>query len=648
MKEIVLKRIELTNFKGQARRIEDFVPGENYIFGANGTGKTSVFDAFLWLLFGKDSKGQSEDKAKIKMLDKSGNPIWHTDNSVEATLMVDGEELTLKRTFQEKWRKPKGQAEAVYDGQKTVYSWNGNEKISAAEYKKRISDLVDEDLFKLITDPHYFASLKPDKRREIVLSMAGEVSAEEIRSANSELAKFDPGKNLSETKQVAMSTKLRCIHERDNYPARIDELIQTRTRKEADLAALFDQKQEIYQHQFEAAEKELSKLDEMQGDVTSRIDSIMQSNQERIRQLTEIDRYKSHKQAEADAAVREYNLKNADNQRKLQSLKVQLEEKEKSLDEEQKNLQKCRKDLTETQRGIELIRLEEPPIFGAVCCDKCGQELPDQDSEKEKLIEKWRELQRKRIDDLTEEGNQTYQKGVQIKDKIADLINSISDVKQEISELEDIVTVDRGYYKVDFSTDQELQAMIDAVPEEISVSEKIENENNRIRAKKEQFRKERDEALQQLRRYDAIPLIKADIEQINARCAALEKESLEVNQRIADQERIIYLCDTWVKTRTELLNKKVASKFKLVEFKMFNYTQEGNPVPTCEITVNGVDYTALNTASTINAGLDIINALIQFYQVKAPIFIDNRESVTSITAPDTQIINLSVTDGGMK
>lgn len=207
--------------------------------------------------------------------------------------------------------------------------------------------------------------------------------------------------------------------------------------------------------------------------ITSRLIQLCSLTRNVSASSLEIDRYKSNKQAEADAAVREYNLKNADNQRKLQRLKVQLEEKEKSLDEEQKNLQKCRKDLTETQRGIELIRQEEPPIFGAVCCDKCGQELPDQDSEKEKLIEKWRELQRKRIDDLTEEGNQTYQKGVQTKNKIADLINSISDVKQEISELEDIVTVDRGYYKVDFSDRSGAAAMIEAVPEEVSVSEKI-------------------------------------------------------------------------------------------------------------------------------------------------------------------------------
>ncbi|MFR2885111.1 MAG: hypothetical protein ACLTCB_02115 [Merdibacter sp.] len=126
-----------------------------------------------------------------------------------------------------------------------------------------------------------------------------------------------------------------------------------------------------------------------------------------------------------------------------------------------------------------------------------------------------------------------------------------------------------------------------------------------------------------------VPVYQEDIKAINARCAALEKESLEINQRIADQERIIYLCDAWTKARTELLNAKVADNFRLVEFKMFNYTQEGNPVPTCEITVNGVDYTALNTASTINAGLDIIN-LDRLLSVGHRSYV--QESVTVISA----------------
>lgn len=642
MKEIILKRIELTNFKGQAHRVEEFQPGENYIYGANGTGKTSVFDAFLWLLFGKDSKGQSEEKAKIKMLDPDGNPVWHTDNSVEATLLVDGVELTLKRTYQEKWRKPKGQVDAVYDGQKTVYSWNGNEKISAAEYKRRISELVDEELFKLITDPRYFASLKPDKRREIVLAMAGDVTPEEIRRSDPELRSFDPGRSITETKQVAMSTRLRCIHERDNYPARIDELMQQRTQKEAAAAVLMDHKDEYYRQVLSEANDHLRKLEEMQGDASQRVEAIMAANQLRIQKLSQIERYKAQKQAEADASVREYNEQNADLQRHIDKLKMKVEHGLEQLDHCNKKLQELREVTVAAREHITKIRAEEPPVFGAVCCDKCGQELPDQEAEREKLIEKWRSLQRKKIEELTEDGNDAYQKGLALKAEIAEKEADIEDAKRQISKLEEKITVDRGYYPVDFSNDKVLQEMIDSIPPEQSVSDEITAQNNRILAQKNRYLQEREEAVTALKRYDVIPVYQEDIKAINERCAALEKESLEINQRIADQERIIYLCDVWTKARTELLNAKVADNFQLVEFKMFNYTQEGNPVPTCEITVNGVDYTALNTASTINAGLDIINALISYYQIKAPIFIDNRESVTMITAPDTQIINLSV------
>lgn len=642
MKEIILKRIELTNFKGQAHRVEEFQPGENYIYGANSTGKTSVFDAFLWLLFGKDSKGQSEEKAKIKMLDPDGNPVWHTDNSVEATLLVDGVELTLKRTYREKWRKPKGQVDAVYDGQKTVYSWNGNEKISAAEYKRRISELVDEELFKLITDPRYFASLKPDKRREIVLAMAGDVTPEEIRRSDPELRSFDPGRSITEIKQVAMSTRLRCIHERDNYPARIDELMQQRTQKEAAAAVLMDHKDEYYRQVLSEANDHLRKLEEMQGDASQRVEAIMAANQLRIQKLSQIERYKAQKQAEADASVREYNEQNADLQRHIDKLKMKVEHGLEQLDHCNKKLQELREVTVAAREHITKIRAEEPPVFGAVCCDKCGQELPDQEAEREKLIEKWRSLQRKKIEELTEDGNDAYQKGLALKAEIAEKEADIEDAKRQISKLEEKITVDRGYYPVDFSNDKVLQEMIDSVPPEQSVSDEITAQNNRILAQKNRYLQEREEAVTALKRYDMIPVYQEDIKAINERCAALEKESLEINQRIADQERIIYLCDVWAKARTELLNAKVADNFQLVEFKMFNYTQEGNPVPTCEITVNGVDYTALNTASTINAGLDIINALISYYQIKAPIFIDNRESVTMITAPDTQIINLSV------
>ena len=88
--EIVLKSLHLVNFKG-ARDLElSFSPGTSLVKGDNGTGKTTVFDAFTWLLFGKDSTQRSDSNFNIKTLDSQGNPILKQEHSVTALLMVDG------------------------------------------------------------------------------------------------------------------------------------------------------------------------------------------------------------------------------------------------------------------------------------------------------------------------------------------------------------------------------------------------------------------------------------------------------------------------------------------------------------------------------------------------------------------------------
>ena len=312
--------------------------------------------------------------------------------------------------------------------------------------------------------------------------MAGDVTPEEIRRSDPELRSFDPGRSITETKQVAMSTRLRCIHERDNYPARIDELMQQRTRKEAAVAVLMDHKDEYYRQVLSEANDHLRKLEEMQGDASQRVEAIMAANQLRIQKLSQIERYKAQKQAEADASVREYNEQNADLQRHIDKLKMKVEHGLEQLDHSNKKLQELREVTVTAREHITKIRAEEPPVFGAVCCDKCGQELPNQEAEREKLIEKWRSLQRKKIEELTEDGNDAYQKGLALKAEIAEKEADIEDAKRQISKLEEKITVDRGYYPVDFSNDKVLQEMIDSIPPEQSVSDEITAQNNRILA----------------------------------------------------------------------------------------------------------------------------------------------------------------------
>lgn len=645
MKTIKLKSIELTNFKGIAHRIETFDDGENFIIGDNGTGKTSIFDAFTWLLFGKDSQGQAEAKAKIKMQDKDGNPIMHMDNVVEAVFDIDGEELKLKRTYTEVWRKPSGQTEQVYDGQTTKFEWNGNAKIGSTEYKKRVNELIDEGLFKLITDPLYFASLDVKERRKIVLAMAGEISDDVIRAANIDLTGFDPTENVDEKRSVAVSTKNKLIKDRDNYPARIDEQMQTITRKQQELEALELPEKEKLLAGKAHAEKGIAEIEEKMANVGSQVMAIAEKNNARLQLIKKAENYKIQKQSEANREVDVQNQMNALVRREIDNIQADIATLDYRISNGKQEIANTNAKLTEYEARIKALKSEEAPDFNVLkVCPTCNRPLDEEtiESEKAKMLENWTLEQNKKINNLQEQGDALFQKGKNYKTAIDEIEKQKIEKQAGLDELKSKVLDDKPYQVLDFTNDEEYQVLLKSIPDEISAGDEIKNLNEQLINQKAYYKGLIDGFDHQLQMFTTVDILNKDIQTAQERIEKLKAEELNVNQGIANQERIIYLCDLWSKTKVNLLNNIVASKFNLVKFKMFNYTQEGNAVPTCEITVNGVDYTALNTAGKLNAGLDIINALIEYYNVKAPIFIDNRESVNEIVAPNTQIINLKV------
>lgn len=641
MKEIILKSIALTNFKGQAHRVETFGDGENFIVGPNGSGKSSVFDGFTWLLFGKDSKGQSEALAKVKMLDSNGEPVWHTDNKVEATFMVDGEELTLSRTYREKWRKPKGQSEPIYDGQTTVFSWNGNEKISAAEYKKRVSELINEDLFKLITDPLYFATLKPEKRREIVMSLAGNVDDHIVIASNPELRGFEVVGNIDEMKKVALSTKNKLVKERDNYPARIDELNQIITdikSKAGDLNVLNDKIAKLGE-----LNAELQANRDKLSNVSSMVSDVLAKNASRVIALKAVENYKLAKANEAEKEFRKLQTDYDEYMWKIERAKQAVAQYDNNCKMYNMQLEDYRNKLKGIKLEIDSINAEEQPNFEGAYCPTCMQLLPNQEEIQAETLEKWNADKREKLNSLQKRGNTVHESGLKVKEALDSSSKQLEVAKTELQVLEDNKPVEPIRSVVDFSTDEELKKLEAAVPPEATVGEEIANLESGIKSRISDLETEICTLDMQINPLKHLKnQFDVEIPRHQQRIDQLLKEQLEVNQRIADQEKKLYLIDIFNKAKIEMMNDQVASKFNYVTFKMFNYTLEGNPVPTCEIIVDGVDYTALNTASKLNAGLDIINALIKFYDVKAPIFIDNRESVTTINAPNAQIINLKV------
>ena len=175
--EIKIFNLKLKNFKG-IKELEVVFNGQNTnIYGRNATGKTTIFDAFKWLFFDKDSNDKKD--FNIKTLDQNNKPIHFLEHEVEATLLIDGQDMTFKKVFQEKWVKKRGQSEQEFSGHETNY-WidevpvkkkDYEEKmvedisistISQADYNSQKQKEAEEKEIEIVETGHIGVSVKPD------------------------------------------------------------------------------------------------------------------------------------------------------------------------------------------------------------------------------------------------------------------------------------------------------------------------------------------------------------------------------------------------------------------------------------------------------------------------------------------------------
>jgi DNA repair exonuclease SbcCD ATPase subunit len=225
MSNIILQSLHLVNFKGVRELEASFEPGTSLVCGENGTGKTTVFDAFTWLLFGKDSTNRSDSNFNIKTLDEQGKPILRLEHSVTAILLVDGKELKLKRMYREKWEKPSGTTTETLKNHETLFYVNDVKLPTKREYDARISGIISENVFRMITNPFYFTSLKAEDQKAMLLEMAGDVT-------DADVARLDPafddfltalaGTDIWEKAKEVKAKKSACNEELRVIPSKIE------------------------------------------------------------------------------------------------------------------------------------------------------------------------------------------------------------------------------------------------------------------------------------------------------------------------------------------------------------------------------------------------------------------------------------------
>ena len=231
MTRIQIDRLRLENFKCH-RSLELDFSGQNVaIYGDNAAGKTSVYDALTWLLFGKDSAGNGEKNIEVKPLDAAGAVADHNAiTAVEAALLVAGEPVTLRRTYREVWSTKRGSSVETFDGHTSEYYIDGVPCKKNA-FDSRICDIVPEDTFRLLTSVSYFAQdLHWQKRRAVLFGIAGAMSDREIMATDSRFSQLSQtlGKmSLDDYRRKLAAERKQLTGVKTDIPARISECQKT-------------------------------------------------------------------------------------------------------------------------------------------------------------------------------------------------------------------------------------------------------------------------------------------------------------------------------------------------------------------------------------------------------------------------------------
>lgn len=646
MREIRLMELHLRNFKG-IKQFSLIVNGRNaQVYGDNATGKTTLFDCFVWLLFDKDSQNQRD--FAIKTLDKNGQVLHNLDHEVEGKFLVDGKTLTLKKVYREKWTKRRGALQEELTGHVTNY-FIDDVPVKKKEYDSFISDLIDEEVFKLLTSPVYFNEhLKWQDRRKILLEVCGDITDEDVIASDKNLAELLDvlnGRSIEDHRKIITAKKKEINEELKKIPIRIDEIYHNLPDITGlDKASLDSQIEQIN-----------IQIDEKQDEI-SRIRNGTEIT-EKKKQISEIELelLKIKQQHESGSKEELYRL-----QAKIQEEEsniLLIEGKGKNIRNQinfnNERIQQIERQLKEWRDEWHRINNQKFEHDDQCVCPACGQNLPEEQvaAAREKALAEFNLKKSRHLEEITSKGKA----GAAQKQE---LITQNSELEKEYQKLVDDII--------------EKQKLVEELREQLKIAESTVidiMENPEYVAKLREKKQLQDEIAQlQLSAEEKIQSVQIEIMELKQKREKLEsdlaklslvKQSEERIRELEEQERKLaaeyeklehqhYLIEEFTRTKVNLLEQKINNKFKYARFKLFETQINGGIQEVCETLYEGVPYSSLNSAARINIGLDIIDTLSEHFGFRAPIFVDNAESVTKLIDIDSQIISLVVSEKDKK
>lgn len=642
MKEIKLLKVHMENFKKFHDETIEFGQDQTSVYGRNYIGKSSIADSFSWVMFNKSSTGNTEgSQFRPRRYDENGINIDHVDVVVELLLLVDGEEVKIKKTQHQDWVRHRGDDFDSYMGDKTLYEWN-DVPTTPTDHKKKVADIISEDVFRMISNPASFPSENAKKQREFLLKNVANITDDDVFESNADFSDVKEAMAKNTLEELAAKTKKEIAaykKKMEEIPVRIDQ--ESKRIEDVDFSAKEKELAEL-QSQLKDNEAKMEDAGNAYGDLNKMKAEKAQLEGKLIEIKSRYERESKVKEAElqksVDEAANQFK-KCFDNQKTLES----------TVNIDKSHIQTLEKDMADLKEQY-MLEMSKELSDDAYICPTCGQEIPEK--QRETIKDNFDQKKAQILKEINERGSRTS----------ADLKETKESMDKRLQEIEELKKGKIEAQAAETKARKELENFVNAPSDLMNDKEymdtkaKIEKLDADIKAFdtanadafRDALKMERDKIQASMDEVKESLALKSVIEKSKETVKELTEEMKEVTQNLANCEKLESQIDKFNHTKMDMLSERINDKFKVVTWKLFEQQKNGRFAETCVCMIHGSCYGENTTSATerMMAGMDIINTLQDIYQVKAPIFLDDADLYNDWNIPvmDCQLIKLCVSE----
>ena len=672
MKTVKIKSLHIQNF-GNIKDLSINFGRKTLISGRNEAGKTTINDAYSWLMTNKLANGSQADG--IRPHDRSGIEDDNAVISVSAVIEIDGAE----KEFLKEQRKEFTQKTGKFKGNNNLYFINGVPK-KEKEYKAYVEEkILEPDNLELCTNAPVLLNMDTKKRRAVIFDMVPDITDADVAATDVRFANIPPKLDDCTLDELIQSVRYQ-INGRgrgdkglkgrqDELPARIDEA----QRKVCDTAE--------YSLAISGLKKEIADLDEQEKS----LDDVMAAYDQKSKDIMDLRFEQSDIVSKANEGLvqqrkaldneifsLEQDKKSAENSLKM--AEMDLKHANMGVERHTAEVRKAKGDWeTYSEReypeeNLEKIKAEQFDESSLIC-PTCGQDLPVEQAEKirseferkkairikteEDVREQFYQQKDKKLTEITESGNKAATDLKEAKKAKEEAEQKISELKQKITSFAmEIQQKQTELSKLPESVDLSDNAEYQSISMKVILAEKALNEMNNGSEQRREINRARAEKTAEISKLQTLII---ESEKAQDRVDELKEEQRNVSQLLADCQQELDLLRDFQKAKCNMLSESVNKMFVFVKWRLFKMNQDGEGYQeVCEPMIENEPYgRRLNHGSRALAELDICNTFQNVHNVSLPLFVDDFDGITENTMEkinrfDRQMIFLKATEGDLK